>query len=50
MKETMKSDQFWSDAKYIVSIITPLFRVIRYGDADSISLGEVYEFIGSMLG
>lgn len=46
----MKSDQFWSDAKYIVSIITPVFQVIRYEDADSPSLGEVYECIVSMLG
>ena len=50
VKETVKSDHFWSDAKYIVSIITPVFQVIRYGDVDSPSLGEVYECIDSMLG
>ena len=50
VKKTVKSDQFWSDAKYIVSIITMVFQVIKYGDADSPNLGEVYECIDSMLG
>jgi hypothetical protein len=29
VKDTVKSDVFWSDAKYIVSIITPVFQVVR---------------------
>ena len=31
------------DAKYIVSINTPVFQVNRYRDADAPNLGEVYE-------
>jgi hypothetical protein len=50
VKDIVKSDVFWSDAKYIVSIIRPVFEVIRYGDGDAPTLGEVYECIDSMLG
>lgn len=49
VKEIVKSDVFWTDAKYIVSIISPVFQVIRYGDGDAPNLGEVYECIDSML-
>ncbi|XP_059072621.1 uncharacterized protein LOC131873636 [Cryptomeria japonica] len=50
VKEIVKSDVFWTDTKYIVSIISPVFQVIRYGDGDAPNLGEVYECIDSMLG
>lgn len=50
VKETVKSDVFWSDAKYIVSFITPVFQFIKYGDVDASTLGEVYECINAMLG
>ncbi len=50
VKDIVKSDVFWSDAKYIVSIIRPIFEVIKYGDGDVPTLGEVYELIDSMLG
>lgn len=46
----VKSDEFWSVAKYIVSIITPVFQVIRYGDGNAPNLGEIYECTDSMLG
>lgn len=32
------------------SFITPVFQVIIYGDADTATLGEVYECIDTMLG
>jgi hypothetical protein len=31
VKDILKSYVFWSDAKYIVAIITPFFQVIKYG-------------------
>jgi hypothetical protein len=49
VKDILKSYVFWSDAKYIVAIITPFFQVIKYGDANAPNLGEVYECIDSML-
>lgn len=45
----MKNDVFWVDAKYIVSIIALIFTIIRFGDFNAPSLGEVYEYIDSML-
>ncbi|XP_059075352.1 uncharacterized protein LOC131875288 [Cryptomeria japonica] len=50
VKEVVKNDLFWTDAKYIVSIIAPIFTIIRFGDSNAPSLGEVYECIDSMLG
>ena len=49
MKEIVKSDVFWSDAKYIVSIITPDFQFINYGDGDASTLGDMYKCIDPML-
>ena len=49
VKETVKSDQFWSDTKYIVSIITLVFQAIRYGDTDSPSLEEFHDVDASFV-
>lgn len=46
----VKRGIFWVNAKYIVSIISPIFTIIRYGDANAPDLGEVYECIDNMLG
>ena len=40
-EDIVKSNVFWSNAKYIVSIICLVFEVIRYGDGDAPTLGEV---------
>lgn len=49
VKEIVKSDVFWIDVKYVVSIISLVFQVIRYGDGDAHILREVYECNDFML-
>ena len=43
-------DDWWADCSYLVSFLRPIVEVIRYGDSDSPSLGEIYETFDSMLG
>ena len=43
-------DDWWADCSYLVSFLHPIVEVIRYGDSDSPSLGEIYETFDSMLG
>ncbi|KAH9291987.1 hypothetical protein KI387_042831, partial [Taxus chinensis] len=50
VKEVVLRETFWVDMKYIISIIAPVFSVIKYGDSNSPNLGEIYECIDSMLG
>ena len=42
-------DTFGGDTKIIVNIITPIFKVIRYEDANPPNLGEVYGWIDTKL-
>ncbi|KAH9331356.1 hypothetical protein KI387_003464, partial [Taxus chinensis] len=50
VKEVVVRETFWVDVKYITSIITPVFSVIKYGDSNNSNLGEIYECIDSMFG
>ncbi|KAH9315128.1 hypothetical protein KI387_023755 [Taxus chinensis] len=50
VKEVVVRETFWVDVKYITSIITPFFSIIKYGDSNNPNLGEIYECIDNMLG
>ncbi|KAH9329297.1 hypothetical protein KI387_001405 [Taxus chinensis] len=50
VKAIVVNETFWIDVRYITSIISPVFSVIKYGDSESPNLGEIYECIDSMLG
>lgn len=50
MENTVLDGHFWSQVRYVLQFIKPIYNMIRFADIDKSVIGEIYELMDSMLG
>ncbi|KAK9690186.1 hypothetical protein RND81_09G110000 [Saponaria officinalis] len=48
--ENVKNDNFWDEVENIVTILKPLYHVLRFADGEGPRMGEIYEKMDNMSG
>jgi hypothetical protein len=49
-KHTVLDSHFWTQVKFVLQFIKPIYNMIRFADSDQPVIGEVYEQMDNMLG